>query len=88
MNATKTSELPTPPALASVTGSASGFRVRFAWIGSSGNIYYAVQQRRWWGWKTLHENYLIHEARAALKQLCETQNAKLRDAGREASEQH
>ncbi len=45
------------------------WRIRPSWIGASGTIYYALQERRWWGWRTWHNQYVYEAACAALKQL-------------------
>lgn len=66
---------------AAPSGSAN-WRVRPSWVGQSGTIYYALQQRRWWGWRTWHKNYTRTEAAQAIKQ-CEADwpNEKLTDGG-------
>lgn len=45
----------------------AGWRIRPSWVGDSGTVYYALQQRRWWGWKTWHRKFTRYEAMNALE---------------------
>jgi hypothetical protein len=47
-------------------------RIRFEWIGStSGNLYFIVQVKRRFWWKTIARNLSIESARELVKQLDE-----------------
>lgn len=57
-----------PPALAATPGSAK-YRVKLNMIGSYGTVFYDIQERRWWGWKTVAESLGKLQVEAALKEL-------------------
>lgn len=48
-----------------------GWRVRARGVALYGSIYYVVQQRKWWGWKTWHSELPRSQAIDIMNRLAE-----------------